>query len=152
VDLGGKLTDQLLVDSLDHDVLLVGARHLQARRHRLLQLVGKADAQLKHVLLQRGNIANAHDLQPLLVPLRDPLDHIPHQRPRQPVQRPRQPRLAVPADADDLGGGVEDQVDLRAELLLEFAERPFHGNLVPGDGDLHTIRHRHRLLSDSRHI
>src|SRR5690348_4894520 len=86
-DLGGRLADHLLVGSLDED--LRRRRHLEgdalARLDR--DRVGVADVELEVGALERGAVADTLDLQLLLEALRDALDHVRDERPRQTVQR-----------------------------------------------------------------
>ena len=63
-----------------------GHGHLQPVGDRHLQLVGQADAELQHLALHGGQVADALDLQPLLVALGDADDHVDQQGPGQPVQ------------------------------------------------------------------
>src|SRR5690348_17717491 len=103
-DLGGRLADHLLVGSLDE--------HLRRRRHLEgdagagldRDRVRVADAELEVGALERGAVADALDLELLLEALGDPLDHVRHERPGEPVQRPVRPALGLQRDEDPAVG------------------------------------------------
>src|SRR5690349_13358684 len=103
-DLGGRLADHLLVGPLDDDLRRRGhlKRDAGARldRHR----VRVADVELEVGALERRAIADALDLELLLEALRDSLDHVRDERPRQSVQRAVLPALRRPRDRDDAVG------------------------------------------------
>src|SRR6478672_11101582 len=92
-DLGGRLADHLLVRPLDED--LRWRRHLEGDAGARLDRHGVrvADAELEVGALERGAVTDALDLELLLEALRDALDHVRHERPRQAVQRPVLPAL-----------------------------------------------------------
>src|SRR5215471_11240949 len=86
-DLGGRLPDHLLVGSLDED--LRRRRHLERDAGARLDRDGMrvADIELQVGALERRAVADALDLELLLEALRDALDHVRDERPRQTVQR-----------------------------------------------------------------
>src|SRR5215211_548257 len=110
----GDLSDELLVDPPHDDPRR--ARELElhplGRRHR--DRVRVADVQLQRLSLQAPPIAHAVDLEPALVPLRDPLHHVRDQAPREAVQR----------------------------AVLAAVRRPLHGQGAVGLGDGHIGAHR----------
>src|SRR2546421_1170585 len=83
--LGRDMSDLLLVDALDDD--LRRHRHLQRDPLRRLHHDGVriADIEPQVRALQRGAVPHALELQALLESLRDALDHVRDQRPRQSV-------------------------------------------------------------------
>src|SRR5690349_14360496 len=86
-DLGGRLADHLLVRSLDDD--LGRRRHFERDAGAWLDRdrVRVANGELEVGALERRAIADALDLELLLEALRDALDHVGHERPRETVQR-----------------------------------------------------------------
>jgi hypothetical protein len=80
------LADLLLVDALDEN--LGRRRHLvrDAGRRILDHRVGEADVELERGSAQRSAVADALDLQLLLEALGHALDHVRHERAREPVQ------------------------------------------------------------------
>ena len=86
-DLGGELADLLLVRALDHDRRRVGQFDRHAIGRRQLDRVGIADRQHDRLLVHAGLVADALDLELLLVALGHALDHVGDQAARQAVQR-----------------------------------------------------------------
>src|SRR5688572_675729 len=62
-DLGGELSDRLLVDPADLDRGLVRSLHFEAFGHVELDVVAVAELQLQHVALRIRAIADAGDLE-----------------------------------------------------------------------------------------
>ena len=115
-------------------------------RHR----VREADVQLEARSPERCPVADALDLERLLEPLRDALDHVRDERPRQPVQsailaslrRTRDHDLVVLLlDSDPLG-----------KLLRELAERTVHHHAARRDRDVHAGGKCNWALTDSAHL
>src|SRR6476619_525487 len=131
-DLGGRLPDDLLVRAIDDHLrrLWDVERHAVARGDR--DGVREADGELELRALELRAIPDALDLEVLLEAVRDALDHVRDERPREPVER------AVLAALGGAGHG-DDAVLLRdphadGHALLERAERP---------RDLHVAAGRH---------
>src|ERR687888_1153875 len=118
------LAHQLLVDSPDHD--LRRRRHLELDPLRGGHRDGMrvADAEFERVARKARPVPDAVDLEPLLVPVGDTLDHVGDQAARQPVEG------AVLAA---VGGALDGQrpvrlrhFHLRAHRLAQLALRPLH--------------------------
>ena len=149
--LGCKLPDELLVDPLDRDMRLVGTGDREACRNLDLQLVGEPNAKLQHVLLDRGEVADAHDLELLLKALRYAFHHIGGERSRQAVHRAGDPGVAVAKHLDNASGGIDLDRDRRMDAVLELAEWTFHRKRTARDGRLHTLGNRNGSLTNTRH-
>src|SRR6478735_12612470 len=80
-DLGGELTDRLLVDARDLDRGLIGGLHLEAFRHVEVDIVAVAELQLDLPALGVGTIADTGDEQRLGKARGHALDEVRHQRP-----------------------------------------------------------------------
>src|SRR5690606_8296211 len=79
-DLGGEVTDRLLVDPADFDRGLVGRLHLDPFRNIEFDIVAIAELQLELAALSLRAIADAGDLQDLGKALRHALDQVRYQR------------------------------------------------------------------------
>src|SRR3954471_19094933 len=64
-DLGGDLTDLLLVDAADLDRILVGSLDVDAFRHGIVHIVAVAELQAQIAALRLGAIADAGDFEHL---------------------------------------------------------------------------------------
>src|SRR4029453_111110 len=108
-----------------------------------------ADVELERRTAQARAVADALDLQALLEPLCDALDHVRDQRARQPVQRAI---LAAVGRArhDELVFLALD-IDPHRHGLRELAERPVDHDAAGVDRDVHAGRHGNWLSSDAAH-
>src|SRR5581483_5697405 len=148
-DLGRSLTDRLLVDPLDDDLRRRGHLEGDAGARRDHDRVREADGELEVGAPQRRAVADALNLEPLLEALRDAIDHVRDQRPREPVQRAVLAALGRPRDDD---GAVRLlDADAPRHRLAELAERPVDLHTAGGERDGHARRHRDRLSSDAAH-
>src|SRR5688500_15552455 len=148
-DLGGHLADQLLVGPGDLHHGVVFHREGDPGRRLVEHRVGIAHHHVEPALGGLGLVADALDLQHLLVALVHPLDHVGDQGAGQTVQRLVPGLLAgtghrdgaVLHREDHLGVHGAGQLPLGAldpyRLTVDFRRDP------GGDG--------HRLLADSRH-
>jgi hypothetical protein len=152
-DLGRELADLLLVRPLDDDVrpFLVG--HLDGDPFGGFEpdLVGVPDRQDDRLAIHPGLVAQPFDFQLLLVPGRDPDDHVVDQGPGQPVQGPVLPVVVRPGDGDDLARGVELHVHVGVISKFQLALLPLDADLPVLDLDLDVGRDRDRLLTHTRH-
>src|SRR5581483_4475882 len=148
-DLGGRLTDDLLVDAAHDD--LRRDRNLErdplARRdaHRM----GVSDLQLEVGSGKHRAIADALDLEPLLEACGDTLDHVRDQRPRQSVERAIVTALRWARDGDR--PVVVRDLHALGHLLTELALRPGHRDAPRVDRDDHAGRDLDGTLSDTGH-
>ena len=103
--LGGELADLLLVRPLDDDRRRVGHAR-PSRRPAASWSIGLAKPTVSTTafLSMRGLVADALDLELLLVALGDALDHVVDQAAGQAVQRPVLPLVVGPGDRDGLAG------------------------------------------------
>src|SRR3954468_4282554 len=99
-DLGRGLADDLLVDAAHDDLGRHGHLELDALARLDLDGVRVADLQLEVGARHRRAVADTLDLEALLEALRDALDHVRDQRPRQAVQRAILPALGRARDRD----------------------------------------------------
>ena len=104
---------------------LVGTDNGEPLWNRDLEFVGESDPQLQDFLLDRREIAHAHDLELLLVALGNALDHVGSESPGQAVYRTGDPPVVGPRDQDLAARVVDLHRHRRVDLLLEFAERAF---------------------------
>src|SRR5215210_2451806 len=147
--LGGNLTHQLLVGSLDLDHGVVVNRDLDPLGSLVLYGMGVAHDQVHAIGLGLGLVTDALDLQALGEPLGNALDHVLHQGPGQPVQCLVPLFLAGPGHSELVFG--KRQLHVRVQRAAELATGPLHGHSISLDLEGDTLRHRHRLPSDSRH-
>src|SRR6185437_3399246 len=156
-----RLGRALLADDrrrLAHE-LLGDAPHDHARRlwHLELDAVGGcdrhgvrvADGQLQVLALQLRAVADALDLQTLLVARRDTLDHVGHERAREPVQRTV--FAAVGRTRHEQLLAVLLDLDVARDALRQFAFGTVDADLARLDRDRDATRHRDWLPADSRH-
>src|SRR5205823_4350527 len=120
-NLRGDLADLLLRDPLDDD--LGWHRHLERNALRGLDhdRVRVADIEPEVRALHRGTVADALQLEPLLETLRDALDHVRDQRPRQAVQRAIVAALGRTRHREDTVGLLD--LHARGHVLGQLAER-----------------------------
>src|SRR6185369_2931261 len=86
-ELRGDLPDHRLVRTVDHDLRRLRRRQLDARGRLELDRVREAERQLQPVRANLGLVADARDLQLLLIALRHTFDHVGDERPCEAVQR-----------------------------------------------------------------
>src|SRR6476619_6178489 len=86
-DLGGRLPDDLLVRALDDHLRRLGHVERDALARDDRDRVRETDVELELGALELRAIPDPLDLQLLLEALRDALDHVRDERPREPVQR-----------------------------------------------------------------
>src|SRR6185436_18753302 len=75
-DLGAHLAELLDVDALDRDFRLARALHRDAVRDREIHRVREAEREVQRLALHGGAIADAHELELLLVALGHAFDHV----------------------------------------------------------------------------
>src|SRR4051812_28899481 len=148
-DFGRELADHLLVAALDGDVRLVRHRYGQPLGDRSLQLVRQSHAKLQHLPLESRQIADADDLQLLLVALLHADDHVVHDRTGQPVQSPGLPLVILAADDDLLVRLVHLHVYFLAVLPGELPLGPFHVHGLAADADLDAVQDGNRFIADA---
>src|SRR5262249_31093436 len=146
-DLGGGLTDLLLVRSLDDDLRRRG--HLERDAGARLDHDGMrvADLKLEVGALERCAVADALNLEALLEALRDTLDHVRDERARQPVQRAI--LAALGGTRDDDGAVLLLDLHARRDLLLQGAERAGDLHAAGIDGHGHAAGDFDGSFSDS---
>src|SRR5687768_4571161 len=74
--LGGKLTNLLLIAALNHNVCGIRASDRQAGGNLANDLVRQPDAQLDALPSQAGLVADANNLQPFLIAVLYAEDHV----------------------------------------------------------------------------
>src|SRR4051812_15545113 len=145
--LGRDLPHFLLVGAVDHDRRRLRRGELHARRRLVLDRVREAERELEPERLHFRLVADAGNLERLLISLRDAFDHVRQQRARQAVER-----LVVL-----FVGGARDMQhlaflpdgDALRELARELALRTLHLHRVAVDRDRDALRDRNRQLADT---
>ena len=99
-----------------------------------------ADGELEVLALQLRAVADALDLQALLVAVGDALDHVRDERPGEPVQRAV--FAAVGRARDEQLLAVLGDLDVAVDPLGEFAFGAVHANRLGLDRDGHAGRAR----------
>ena len=146
------MANLLLVDPLDHDVLLVGYGHGHSVGNGNLEFVCQSHAELEHVALDSGKVADTLNFQSLFITLCDADDHVGHQRAAQPVQCAAGALIVAPGNDNCLGLLVVSHGDLGTMLPLELSLGAFDGDHEVGQLDLHPSGYLHRLISNPRHV
>ena len=100
----------------------------------------------------RGQVADALDLELLLVALRHAHHHVVDQRPRQAVVGADLALLALARANDRLAVVVDCDADLGPMRVLELAELAFDGDLAVGDAHLDAVGHRNRFFANTGHV
>src|SRR5690606_37666307 len=114
-----------------------------------LDVVRVADVELDVLADELGAEADADDLEPALVPLRQALDHVGRERPVEAVQRAGPPFVVLTPERDlaaldrDLDRGIDPLGQLRIPLG--------QGQLASVHGRGDPVDEGNRLLSDARH-
>src|SRR5688572_1920574 len=149
-DRRGDLADLLLVDTRDRELGRGLDGEVDTRRRLDDDRVAESKNELQVLALGLHPVADANDLELLLVTLRDAGDHVRHQGARKPVQclalrfvvRPDdlQRSVVAPLDADGLG-----------QRVRQGALGSLHRDGRALDVDLDTAGHRDRKLANSRH-
>ena len=130
---------------------LVGTENGEACWNRYLQFIGKANAKLQRIFLDRCDIADAHDFKLFLVALRDTLDHIRHQSPREAVQGPRHTTVVGSSDFHNAGGLIDFNPNSGMRPLLEFAKRSFDPERACFNSQLDAFGNGDWCFTDARH-
>src|SRR5699024_5064968 len=148
-DVGGDLTDELLVDPLDREA----GRVLDGEGDALRRLdddgVAEPERELEVAALVLDAVTGAVDLELLLVPGGDPDDHVVDEAAAQSVQRAGLPLVVRARDLDALvGPGDRDGLG-HDGLQLTLGALDLHGLAL--DGDVDTAGDGDRPLSDARH-
>src|SRR3972149_4343730 len=151
-DLGRELAHLLLVRAFDHNVRLIGASDREARRNVLVHFIGESDAELQDLARDRAQVADALNLELLLVAFADTLNHVSHQRPCEAVIGANLALLGAAGADHRVALGVDLDVDLRPMVVLQFAELALDGNLAVGDVYLHAGRQRNRFFLRTGHV
>src|SRR4051794_35759825 len=120
-DVGGDLADLLLVVAPDRDPRRRGDLELDALRCLDVDRVREPQRELQVRALQRRTVADADDLEALLVALGHALDHVRDERAGEPVQAAVEPVVGGPLHHDR--AVVLADGDLGVERLLERAPR-----------------------------
>src|SRR5437870_8052936 len=97
---GGDLADNFLAGALDVDAGRLGHVDRDPFGHRVADRMRVADTDDQRIALAGGAVADPNQLELLLVTLADAFDHVPDQRPGEPMQRAMQLRLTRPLDDD----------------------------------------------------
>src|SRR6478672_10703358 len=144
------LADLLLVDPLDENGGRV--RHFESDPLRRLDhdRMRKADIQLQIRATQGGPVADALDLEPLLEPAGDTLDHVRDQGARQPVEGAIVAALSRPLD-DQRAIVLLDLHPCR-NVLAQLPERSIHLNAPRANRHVHPTWKFDWLFSDSAHL
>src|SRR5256885_1132793 len=123
--LGGDLSHELLVQSLDHDFGLRGSLDLHPFRHGVHHRMGKTQREVQLVPLRLGAIADPDQRQPLLETLRHSEHHIGGQRPHR--RPPGVRRVRVLQSLEYQLVAVLLDPDIAAQSLRQRSERPLDG-------------------------
>ena len=116
-----------------------------------MQLVGETNPQLQRVTLQRREVADAHDLQTLLVADRNAGHHVGDNRPSQTVQFSRCARIGLPGDVEFLAIVRLLNGDFGPVGERQFTLGTFDGDGLAVDRHGHTGRDRDGLFTDAAH-
>src|SRR5262245_12208029 len=143
--LGGHLANDRLVGAVDHDLRRLRRGQLDSRRRLVLHRVGETKSELQPVRPHFGLVADAGDLELLLIALGHAFDHVEEQGPRESVQRlvvlligdaADFQRAVIFRDADTVGKGAR-----------KLALGTFHLHRVALDRHGHTVRDGNRQFS-----
>src|SRR3954447_8885348 len=148
-DVGGELADLLLGVALDDHARGLGHLELDALRRLDRDRVRVAELQLEVLALQRGAVADALDLEGLGEPGGDALDHVGHQRARQPVQGAVLAAVGRAAD-EQLAVLLLDR-DVAVLALGQVTARAGHADDLGLDGDGHAVGNGNGLAADAAH-
>src|SRR5262249_52392585 len=146
-DVGRDLSDQLPVDAGHGDVGLFVDRDVYPRRDVEDDGVRVAKREDDLLALELSAVADADDVELLLVALGDAGDGVGDQAARQPVELPNL-RILARGLRDQMAVG-ELEVDASREPLAQLPLRALHFDGVAGDLDGHAFRNRDGLLANS---
>src|SRR5688500_12179432 len=150
-DVGGNLTDQLLVDTGDGEAGRGLHREGDALGGLDLDGVGVTERELELRALERDAVTDAVDLHLLFVTLGHTDDHVVHERARQAVERAV---AALVVRALDLERAVLSllQADRLSDRQRQGALRALHAHVLAGDVHVDPGGDNDRLLTDARHV
>src|SRR5262245_37420539 len=146
-----ELADRVLVRALDGDRRRRRARHGQALGNREFDRVREPDDQRELLARDLRAVADAADVEVLLVAGQDALDHARDQAPGRAVERLDELRVRRALDHDALAA-VDLDLDLRAEGPRELARGALDVDDGTGQVDLHLVRDVDRFSSKPRHV
>src|SRR4029079_11615495 len=148
-ELRRDLSDECLVGTGDHDLRRLGRRELDARRRTKLDRVREAERQLQPVRTNLGLVADARDLELLLITLPHAFHHVVDERPREAVERLVVRLVRRALDVDHIVGPVH--ADASRKTMRQLALRSFHLPRVCLDRHRDPAGDRDGKLSNSRH-
>src|SRR3954468_20706346 len=113
-----------------------------------MDFVGKANAQLQRIALDGAEVADALNLELLLVAFCDPNQHIVDERPREAMVSANIAFFRI-ARANH-GTAIDLDRDFRAMRVCEFAEFSLDSHsAIGGDVDFDAGRHWNRFLTNT---
>ena len=132
-DFRGDLADALLVDAAHDD--LRGLRHLEldSLRRDVLDSVRVPERELEVLALCLTAVTDTLNLELLLVPVRDTLDHVGDEGARESVKSAMVRTIGWALDCDDTL--VDNDLHVGVDVLLERPLRTGHGDAPRGDLD-----------------
>src|SRR4051794_27291648 len=149
-DLGRGLPHLLLVDALDRDLRRHGHLERDSLRRLHLHLVRVAPVEHEVGAAQRRAVADALDLEALLEALRDSLDHVRDERPRQAVEGAILAALGRALD-EKLAVALLDRDPLR-DALLQRTQGTSHHHPARVERYADPGRNGNRLLANTAHL
>src|SRR5574343_1135064 len=147
-NLGGNLTDLLLIRTLNQDFGLGRTLNLHTCGHLVRHRVRKAERQIQGVTLSLGTITNANQLQLAFEALGYAGHHVAevctHGAPHGTCIR------STSKLGDDDALTFDDDTHCRMRSGLQRTERPLDDDLLT-DGDFNTARQHNRILTNTRY-
>src|SRR5690606_3471490 len=144
-----NLTDEGLVDTAHANVRITLNGKFNALHRLDAHRVAVADVEHQRLAVHRRAVADAADLQPPGIALRDTDHHVIDQRASQAVQRPV-PTLVIRA-RDENRAVLAHDADRLADRHLQLTLGPLDAHVLAVDGDIDTRRNGDGDDSDSRH-
>src|SRR5215510_7847255 len=146
-DLGGDVTNFLLVDATHDDFRRLRRGNRDTFRDRKIYVVGKAKLQLKRLALHRRTKAHTCDLKFLFKPFGDARHHVGDQRARRAPHRAGPLALVTRLELDRALVHDDRYVVVDHDLKRTFRTLHFYGLAFNVGGD--ASRDRNRFIADA---
>jgi hypothetical protein len=149
-DVGGNLTDTVLVRTLDDDFGLAGRFDRNPCRDGVLDRVREAQREVQDLALGLRAITDADQFKLALKTFRHAVYHVGQQCTRRSARGIRRLDFRVALNLHDIV--LQLEADASREIELEFALCTFDRGRLSGNVHLHSTRQGDGLVSYARHV